>query len=301
LPKSQNFVFSCFVFSLSVELWKAKILTKKEANMRLSNLLLVALIVIITVVAVVTQVKKHENTSSILVRSEVDAMQVVRVVMEGAYAPFNFINAEGKLSGFDYDIMVAVCAAAQLRCEFSTQAWDGLIPGLLTSKYDVIASSLSITEERKQAVAFSNRYYRTPIRFLVRQDAEFVVSDEGLKNKRIGAQRATTSATYLEERYRGIIDVKLYDTHENGLTDLAAGRLDAYIADALMTWQWLQSPEGQKFGFRGETIFVDQGIGMALRKDDTLLLAAINAALEKIRIDGTYQSINDKYFPFSIY
>ncbi|MFN9790037.1 MAG: transporter substrate-binding domain-containing protein [Holosporales bacterium] len=268
--------------------------------MRRSALLFIILAMAVGALAWMLRSQKSETTLS-TAENIANTGRVVRVAMEGSYAPFNFTNAEGKLSGFDYDIAVAVCAAAQLTCEFITQAWDGLIPGLLTSRYDIIASSLSITEARKQAVAFSNRYYRTPIRFLVPSDAGFIVSDEGLKNKRIGAQRATTSATYLEERYRGIVDVKLYDTHENGLSDLAAGRLDAYIADALMTWQWLQSPEGQKFGFRGETVFVDQGIGMALRKDDTELLATINTALEKIRADGTYQSINDKYFPFSIY
>lgn len=227
--------------------------------------------------------------------------RTVRIAMEGAYAPFNVVGIDGKLKGFDVDIANAICAQANFNCVFTTQAWDGLIPGLQTGKYDLIVSSLSITEERKEAVAFSNRYYRTPIRFIAPRDSALIISDDGLKGKTIGAQRATTSSSYLEDRFGNSITVKLYDTQENGLLDLSSGRLDAYIADALMTWDWLQTPVGQRFSFRGETFYVDQGIGMAARKGDADLITTVNTALAKILEDGTYEKINAKYFPFSIY
>lgn len=230
-----------------------------------------------------------------------DPRRLVRVATEGAYPPFNATNEKGELVGFDVDVTKAMCEAANFRCVFVAQDWDGLIPGLLTRKYDVVAASMSITDERKQAVDFTNRYYRTPIRFITRRDSTLLIDPEALAGKKIGVQRATTSAGYLQRAFGDQIEVRYYDTQENAYLDLTAGRVDALLVDAIQAWKWLKSPEGQNFDFRGETIHVDDGIGLALRKSDNDLRDAFNAALEKIRADGTYQAISSRYFPFDIY
>jgi polar amino acid transport system substrate-binding protein len=248
-----------------------------------------ALVVVVTLIAMNTMESGTGET------------RVVRIGTEGAYPPFNYIDEKGELRGFDIEIAQALCAAAKLECVFVAQDWDGLIPGLLARRYDAIVASMSITEERKRAVAFTKRYYRTPIRFVAPKQQPLIITEEGLAGKVIGAQRATTSASYLEERFGNAITIKLYDTQENATLDLQAGRVDALLADALIVWDWINSPAGQSFEFRGETIYVDEGIGIALRKQDTALLQTLNTAIDTILNDGTYNQINARYFPFSIY
>jgi len=227
------------------------------------------------------------------------AADKIRIGTEGAYPPFNQIDASGNVIGFDVDIAKALCEQMQADCVIVTQDWDGIIPGLLAKKYDAIVASMSITEERKKAVAFTDPYYSNSLRFVAKKGSE--IDPNNLKGKTIGAQRATISGSYLEDNLKDVVDIKLYDTQENAYLDLGADRVDAVLADMLVNYEWLKSDEGQDFEFKGEAIDIDDKIGIALRKDDTDLVKRFNEALAAIRADGTYDKINAKYFPFSIY
>lgn len=229
------------------------------------------------------------------------AGEKVRIATEGAYPPFNAKNEKGELFGFDIDIAKALCAAMKAECTIVAQDWDGIIPGLLARKYDAVVASMSITPERRKKVSFTNKYYDTPLRFVARKGSGIEISKAGLKGKNVGAQRATTGADYAEKTFGGGADVKLYDTYENALADLVAGRVDTVAADGIPLAEWLAKPEGKDFELVGAPIKVDEGIGIAIRKEDGALLAKMNAAIAKIRADGTYQKINAKYFPFDIY
>src|SRR5215469_10744158 len=174
------------------------------------------------------------------------AQQKVRVATEGAYEPFNFKDAKGELQGFDVDIAKALCAKAKFDCEIVAQDWDGIIPGLLAKKYDAIIASMSITEERKKRVDFTDKYYQTPARFVAKKGSGLKISDDGLKGKSIGAQRSTIHSNFLEEKYGKIATIKLYDTQENANLDLIAGRVDAVEADSTaLLGGFLQKPEGK--------------------------------------------------------
>ncbi len=225
----------------------------------------------------------------------------VRIGTEGAYPPFNLIDESGELKGFDVDIALALCDKMGAECELVAQDWDGIIPALLANKYDAIIASMSITDERKKSVDFTDKYYSNLVRYVAPKGSGLDTSSVGLAGKSIGAQRATVAASYLEDNLADVVSIKLYDTQENANLDLGNGRLDAMLADGLVIYDWLKTDEGAGFDFVGEGLSLDDGIGIAVRKEDTALRDNLNQALAAILADGTYEKINAKYFPFSIY
>jgi lysine-arginine-ornithine-binding protein len=232
--------------------------------------------------------------------------KVVRIGTEGAYPPFNYIDSDKQLQGFDVDITKAMCDEMKVQCTFVAQDWDGIIPALLAGKYDAIAASMSITDERKKVVDFTVKYYQTPATFIAPKDTKITdTSPAGLAGKTIGAQSSTTHATYLEDKYKNS-DVKLYATQDEANADLASGRLDAVLADKTVLYEWAQKTDQGKCCALIGTDIVDRkyfgdGVGIAVRKDDAELKAMFNKAIAAILKDGTYKKVNDKYFPFSVY
>ena len=228
------------------------------------------------------------------------AADQLKIGTEGAYPPFNLIDASGVVGGFDVEIAQALCAKMQAECEVVTSDWDGIIPALNARKFDFLAASMSITDERKQAVDFTEAYYTNKLQFIAPKAQAFNSDASSLKGKVIGAQRATIAGTWLEDNLDGVVDIKLYDTQENAYLDLSSGRLDGVLADSFVNWEWLKSDAGKDFEFKGDPVFDNDKIGIAVRKGDALR-ERLNAALKEIVEDGTYKQINDKYFPFSIY
>jgi lysine-arginine-ornithine-binding protein len=222
----------------------------------------------------------------------------IKIATEGAYPPFNMKDASGQLTGFDVDIAKALCEEMKAKCEVVAQDWDGIIPGLEAKKYDAIVASMSITDERKQKVAFTERYYSNYLRIAAKKGSGIKGPDD-LKGKTVGAQRATIAATWSEDKLGRGSTVKLYDTQTAAYSDLEAGRLDALVSDIYPAYDWLK--DKKDFEFVGEKIDIQDQIAIAVRKDDTKLQTAINDALKKIRENGTYAKINAKYFPFDIY
>ena len=241
----------------------------------------------------------------ILASSSALAAQKIRIATEGAYPPFNYIDPEGKLRGFDVDIAEALCQVIGAECELMVQDWDGMIPGLLAKKYDVIIASMSITEKRKEAVNFTEYYYQALPRFVAKKGLDLEISAAGLKGKTVGVQRAATYANYLEDTYGNDITIKYYDTTDNHNLDLAAGRVDVVLAQSIIMGQWLESADGAGFQFYGAPItdkkYIGQGAGIAIRKGEDQLLEQFNDALKTIIKNGTHKRISSKYFKFDIY
>ena len=230
------------------------------------------------------------------------AAEKLKVGIEGAYPPFNNKNASGQVVGFDPDIAMALCAKMKVECEIVTSDWDGIIPALNAKKYDFIVSSLSITDERKGAVDFTDPYYSNKQQFVAKKGVDFKTDIESLKGKTLGTQRATQAATWLEDNLGSEATVSLYDTQENAYLDLSSGRVDALLADKYAIYGWLKDdPAGKDYEFKGDPINEDDKVGIAVRKGDENLRTRLNLALKEIVEDGTYKKINDKYFPFSIY
>lgn len=229
------------------------------------------------------------------------ADQIV-VAADAEYPPFQYTNENGEIIGFDVEITLAACEAAELDCVFEAHAWDGLIPGLLIGRYDVISASMTATPERRERVDFTDRLYRSPSQFLVALDADFELTVEGLAGKTLAAQRASVQADYLEETYGATSNVVLYDTQDQANLDLAAGRVDALLGEVIaLSESFLESENGQGFEFRGEVLRFGDGVAMAVHPDNTELRDQLNVGIQAIRDSGFYQEVSDRYFGRDIY
>ncbi len=233
-------------------------------------------------------------------------MKKVKIGTEGAYPPFNSIDPEGKLVGFDIDIANALCAAANFECEFVIQDWDGIIPALQAKKFDAIIASMSITDKRKEVVDFTDKYYNTPTHFIAAKGSgitEFTA--ESLDGKRIGLQGATIFEDFVRATFPKS-EVVTYGTQDEANADLVSGRVDLVMADKIaLDDGFLKTDAGACCEFVGAD-YTDEkwfgpGAGIAIRKGEGDLVDAFNAAIKKIREDGTYKKINDKYFAFDVY
>ncbi len=222
------------------------------------------------------------------------------------YPPFTSPDASGKWVGWEIEFVDAVCAEAKLECAITPVSWDGIIPSLTTKKIDVIASSMSITEERKKTIDFSDKYYNTPTAIIGPKSETFEATPEGLKGKIIGVQISTTHSAYAKKHFTEAAEIKEYQTQEEANADLAAGRLDAVQADSIALDAYLQSDAGKECcdlkGFVAEDVDVlGPGVGFGLRKEDTELKDKLNAAIKVVRENGKYGEITKKYFSFDIY
>ncbi|MCK5917887.1 MAG: ABC transporter substrate-binding protein [Cocleimonas sp.] len=229
----------------------------------------------------------------------------IRIGVEGAYPPFSQVTSDGKLVGFDIDIANALCANINADCELVTQDWDGLIPALLAKKFDAIVASMSMTDERKKKVAFTNRYYQSPARFIHKKGAKDSISKEGLAGKNVGVQRGTVSDKFITGVFGESVTVKRYGTQEEVYLDLNAGRIDMVFADAFVLLEFLGKEEGKNYEFIGDSYtdqkYFGEGIGIAIRKEDTALRDKLNTAIANIRKNSAYEKIREKYFEFDIY
>ncbi|HEV7434567.1 MAG TPA: ABC transporter substrate-binding protein [Pseudorhizobium sp.] len=227
----------------------------------------------------------------------------IRIATEGAYPPFNFIDADGSMKGFDVDIANALCEEMKAKCTIVAQDWDGIIPGLMANKYDAIIASMSITEERKQQIDFTNKYYTTPLAVIAPKDGDVDgVSVENLEGKVVGAQASTTQANYATDVYeKAGIEVKLYPTQEEAAADLQNGRIDALISDKFVVADWLNNDGKDCCKMIGDVPGTETEAGIGIRKGEEALKERFNKAIDAIVADGTYGKIVAKYFPFDIY
>lgn len=223
----------------------------------------------------------------------------LRIGISPGYPPFSHVDDEGQFGGFDVDIAMALCARLEVECAFVRQDWEELIPGLRDSKFDAIVSSMSITEKRRHLVSFTDRYYSNVVRFVTGKGSGF--DPERPAGQTIGAARATISSDWLEANLSGIADIRLFTESGAPLQALVEGSIDAVLGDGLGFWNWLQSPQGAGFEYAGDGYRLDEGIGIAVRKEDDTLRLRLNQAIGEILADGTYETINARYFPFSIY
>ncbi len=148
------------------------------------------------------------------------------------YKPFTVKGADGNWSGWEVDLRDAVCREIKVKCEWVETAWEGIIPALLAKKFDVIWSSMTITEERAKTISFTDKYYKTGTAILASKDAKLTADAAGLAGKVLGAQVSTTQLDYANKYFKGVVkELKTYQTQDEVNQDLAAGRIDAQIVE----------------------------------------------------------------------
>lgn len=219
--------------------------------------------------------------------------ETLRIATESTYKPLSYTDAEGKLIGFEIDLMNALCEEMKANCDISSQEWDGLIPGLQAKKFDAVIAGMSITPERQQKVDFTDPYLNNGL-ILVAKKGEDISVDDDFSDIPIGAQRATIAAQYVEETYPKA-KLNLYDTQENAYLDLTSGRIRALFSDKVTASNWLRSEEGQAFEQKGDEFKSDDVMGIAARKGDAIV-GKFNKALASLKESGKYDEIAAPYF-----
>ena len=232
-------------------------------------------------------------------------MPELKIGLDPTFEPFEYKLPDGTLTGFEVDLAKVICTEVKMKCVFVEQAWGGIIPSLMAKKFDVIFSSMSVTDERKKVVLFSDKYSVAMNRMAAKRGSSIDGSVASLVGKRIGVGKASTQEAYARKHYeKAGATVVAYPSTQESYLDLEAGRLDAVIANVLeLKKGLLEKPEGKNFQYVGPTALEDEavfgiGSGIALRKDDTALRDKLNAAIKAVRVNGEYKKVNDKYFDF---
>lgn len=228
----------------------------------------------------------------------------IRIGTEGDYPPFNALNANKELVGFEIDYANALCEKMKVKCTWVVQDWDGIIPALLAGKYDVIIAGMNATEERAKRVDFSSVYTRTPISMIAAKTVTSAdISPAALKGKAIGAQGSTIHANFLEKHYKDST-IRLYPKQTDVNLDLLNGRLDYIVADRLALQDFVggQGKDCCKFiaDVARDPAIHGPGVGMAVRKEDGALKELWNKAIADSITDGTLTKIASKWFAFPI-
>ena len=221
------------------------------------------------------------------------------------YPPFSAPDAAGNWVGWEIDIINAVCEAAELECEITPTAWDGIISALVSGRIDAIMASMSITEDRLQTIAFSDPYYNTPTVIVGQRGMEMDATPEGLAGMVLGVQVSTIHQTYAQTYFEGETEIRTYQTQDEANQDLASGRIDATQADSLAMEDFLNSDAGACCELKGavahDEAILGAGVGVGLRQGDDELRDQFNAGIAAILENGTYDEITSRYFATSIY
>ncbi len=246
----------------------------------------------------------------------------IRIGTEGAYPPWNNLNSAGELEGAEIDFGNEACKRMGVDCEWVTQDWDGIIPALLNGKYDIIIAGMSITEERKEKVNFTTGYMTDGARFAVLKNSGLAGMDVGaskvnlnnaggkeqaaigqliaaMNGKTVCVQSSTIHQNFLEKHMSGAVEVRLYQAVDDHNLDLAAGRCDAILADVGSIIDFISTDGGVDVAFTGPTfsggVFGD-GVGGAVRKEDTDILEMFNKVIAEMSADGTTAEITKQWF-----
>ena len=220
---------------------------------------------------------------------------VINVGLEGTYPPFSFVDADGKLTGFEVEFSEALAKELGVKVKLQPTKWDGILAALESKRLDAVVNQVTISEERKKKYDFSEPYTVSGIQALVLKDKEAALnikSAADLSGKKVGVGLGTNYEQWLKDNQPKAI-IKTYNDDPTKFQDLRIGRTDAILIDRLAALEYAKKATDTA---AAGAAFSRQEAGVALRKGEPELLDAVNKALDKLRADGTLKKLSEKYF-----
>lgn len=218
---------------------------------------------------------------------------------EATYPPFVSMDANGQMVGFDADLVHKLCQQMHARCELVNAPWDSLIPSLQIGKYDALFGGMGITPEREKVIDFTQAYYIDTGVFMSPKAHPLQTSPAEMKGKVIGVQGGTFFAQYMQKEYGNSVTLKLYASNMQAILDLQSGRLDGVMLDAPVAALWLKKHPHSGLILNSDILdpaAFGLGNGIAVRKNETALLAQLNQGIDALRKSGELAKMEVQYF-----
>lgn len=222
--------------------------------------------------------------------------KVYTVGTDAAYAPFESQNEKGEIVGLTVDVVTAVAQKAGIEVKFVNTPWEGIFNSLQQGDRDMLASSITITDERKQTMDFTNPYFDAYQLIAVKATSKVTKFDD-LKKLKVGVQTGTTGDEVVtKQQGKNSTNIKRFESTPLALKELEAGGVDAVVADNGVVVNYVTNNPGAKFKTVSDKAFAPEQYGFAVKKGNTELLEKLNKGLADIKADGTYDQIYAKYF-----
>jgi polar amino acid transport system substrate-binding protein len=228
--------------------------------------------------------------------ADVKKKGTVTMAMSGQYPPFNFVNDKNQLTGFDVEIGQEIAKRLDVQGILITTAWDGIIAGLLSNKYELICGSMAITEERLKSIDFSAPYYRSGAQLFALKGSP-LKSVEDLKGKKIGVTLGTTYEKWVRANI-GNVNIRTYKGVPDMILEVSTSRIDGFITDKIVGALAIKDKD-VPIELVGELLY-EEKMGIALRKGNNELKNAVDTALAAMKADGSYHDISMKWLGLDV-
>lgn len=220
----------------------------------------------------------------------------ISFALTGQYPPFNFVDENNTVTGFDVEIGKEVAKRIGVKGEAVTTAWDGIIAGLLANKYELICGSMAITEKRLESIDFSDPYYRSGAQVFVKKGSS-IKSMKDLAGKKVGVTLGTTYEEWVRKNIEGA-DIRTYKGVPAMILETANGRVDAFVTDKIVGALAVKE-KNAPLTLVGDLLY-EEHMGIALRQGNPKLKKAVNEALKAMKADGTYHAISMKWLGIDV-
>ena len=230
----------------------------------------------------------------------------LRILTDNDFPPFNFVDEEGVLTGFNVDLARAICLETNAACDVQAKPWEQLLTALQRGDADAVLAGYAISSRTLRQVDFTDRYFHTPARFVARRDGgDFEATPDGLDGKKIGVAKDSAHEAFVRAFFRDS-RIEVFASPDLARDALVAAKIDAILDDGISLSFWLGGTSSRDCcAFRGgpffEPKYFGDGMAIAIAKGDPDLRRTLNAALKRVRASGRYEELVQRYFPNRVY